>query len=488
MKLLVIGLDCADPSLLFANENLSNIRRLMEVGCYGRLRSIVPPITVPAWFSMATSQDPGSLGIYGFRNRNDYSYDNLGIVNSRASQEIAVWDQLAREGKKSILIGVPPSYPARKVNGISVGCFMTPDTKSATYTNPPELSQEISSLVGHYPVDVKGFRTERKEWLKDQIYDMSRKHFQVIRSFMQNKEWDFLQFVEIGLDRLHHGFWQYHDPDHVFYEPGNPYENVIGDYYQYLDHEIGSLLELLDDDTLVLVVSDHGAQKLDGGFCINEWLHKEELLVLDEYPRKVTPFNGLSVNWNKTKVWSEGGYYARIFLNVKGREPSGTIETADYEDFRTEIKNRLESIPDEEGRCLGNLVFRPEELYQDVRNIAPDLIVLFGGLSWRSIGGVGYPGCYIRENDTGPDGCNHSQYGCFILASPDNTPSGEVHGAQLLDVSPTILELGGYDVPASMQGRSIVDNQSLDPAELPGFSSEEEKIIRERLSGLGYIA
>jgi predicted AlkP superfamily phosphohydrolase/phosphomutase len=344
LKLLVLGLDCADPSLLFEEEDLFNVRRLMEIGCYGRLESIIPPITVPAWLCMATSQDPGSLGIYGFRNRTDSSYSGLGIVDSRASQEIAVWDQLAREGKKSILVGVPPSYPPRKVNGISIGCFMTPDTVNGTYTNPPEVKEEVEKLVGEYPVDVKGFRTDQKEWLKDQVYAMTRKHFQVIRHMMQNHDWDLLQFVEIGLDRIHHGFWQYHDPGHIFYEPGNAYEGVVRDYYRYLDEEIGSILELLTDDTLVMLVSDHGAKKLDGGFCINEWLIQEGLLSLNQYPEKLTSFPGLDVNWGETRAWSEGGYYARVFLNVKGREPEGTIEKADYELVRTDLKERLEAI------------------------------------------------------------------------------------------------------------------------------------------------
>ena len=115
MKILVVGLDCAAPELLFGDERLANFRRLMENGCYGKLESVIPPITVPAWMCMATSQDPGSLGVYGFRNRRDYSYDRLAFVNSRSIQEIAVWDQVAREGKRANIIGVPPSYPPREV-------------------------------------------------------------------------------------------------------------------------------------------------------------------------------------------------------------------------------------------------------------------------------------------------------------------------------------------------------------------------------------
>jgi predicted AlkP superfamily phosphohydrolase/phosphomutase len=263
---------------------------------------------------------------------------------------------------------------------------------------------------------------------------------------------------------------------------------VIRDYYQYLDEEVGRLLELLDEETAVLVVSDHGAQRLDGGFCVNEWLVQEGLLVLNEYPPEVTPFNRLSVNWEKTKVWSEGGYYARVFFNVRGREPHGTIDPADYEKFRDEIKAKFEATVDDQWRPLGTRVYKPDELYRAVRNVAPDLIVHFGDLYWRSIGGVGYRAIHIQENDTGPDDCNHALWGSFILAAPHSPLSGEVAGARLLDIAPTLLELGGYDIPNSMQGKSLVAGRCAGVTSHAGLSAEGEEIIRERLSGLGYIS
>jgi predicted AlkP superfamily phosphohydrolase/phosphomutase len=488
VKILVVGLDCAAPELLLEDDRLTNFRRLMELGCYGRLESVVPPITVPAWMCMATSQDPGSLGVYGFRNRSDHSYAGLAIVNSRSIQELAIWDQVAREGGRAVIIGVPPSYPPRKVNGICIGCFITPDTSKDVFTHPARVQDEIRSLVGDYPVDVKGFRTNDKEWLRDEIYEMSRKHFQVVRHYLQHAEWDYFQFVEIGLDRVHHGFWKFHDPSHVLHEPGNPYRNVIRDYYRYLDEELGAILELLTEDTVILVVSDHGAQRLDGGFCVNEWLVREGLLVLNSYPAEITPFEKLDVNWDKTRVWSEGGYYARVFLNVKGREPQGTVEPGEYETFREEIKARFEATTDHNGRRLGTRVFKPEEAYRAVRNVAPDLIVHFGDLYWRSIGGVGYPTVHVQENDTGPDDCNHAQFGCFILAASNLPLQGEVEGAHLLDIAPTLLELGGYDVPSSMQGRSLAAGALPGAPGSAGFARDEEEIVRERLRGLGYIS
>ncbi|MFI5072482.1 MAG: alkaline phosphatase family protein [Terriglobales bacterium] len=456
MKICVLGLDCAAPEVVFGDERLINLRRLMSAGIYGRLQSVIPPITVPAWMCMTTSQDPGSLGVYGFRNRSDYSYDKLSFANSTSIKTPAIWDYLARQGKKSIIVGVPPNYPPRHINGISVGCFLTPDTVKNDFTYPPNIKSKINALVGEYPTDVKNFRTNDKDWLKEQIFSMSRKQWQVVRWLLKEHEWDYFHFVDIGLDRMHHGFWNYFDPTHVQFVAGNPYQNAIPEYYLWLDEQIGDALEVLGKDTIVLVVSDHGAQRLDGGFAINEWLIREGLLVLEEYPTELTPFEKLRVNWAKTRVWSEGGYYARVFFNVQGREPQGVIPLTEYESFQDQIKTKLEALLDDKGELMKSLVFKPKDLYRHVRNVAPDLIVHFGGLYWRSIGTVGHGTLHIQENDTGPDACNHAQYGMFILSAPNLSCRGEYEGARLLDIAPTLMDLGGYEIPENMQGRSLV--------------------------------
>jgi predicted AlkP superfamily phosphohydrolase/phosphomutase len=486
MKICVLGLDCCAPDIIFHDERLTNIRRLMEGGTYGRLESVIPPITVPAWMCMCTSQDPGSLGVYGFRNRTDYSYSGLGFATSNSIKEFAIWDQLAREGRKSIIMGVPPGYPPRRINGCAIGCFLVPDTTKDQYTHPPELKNEIEALVGEYPVDVKGFRTDNKEWLKKEIFEMSQKHWKVVKWLLQNKEWEYFHYVDIGLDRVHHGFWDSFDKQHVAYTPGNPYENVIPEYYQWIDQQIGEVLELLDNDTVVLVVSDHGAQRLDGGFVVNEWLIQEGLLVLDQpLPKEITPFAKLKVNWAKTKVWSEGGYYARVFFNVEGREPNGIIPQSQYAAFQDEMKAKFEALKTDKGVPMNSLVFKPGEIYKSAKNVPPDLIVHFGGLFWRSIGSVGHGRLHVQENDTGPDACNHAQFGMFLLAAPNLPLRGEYTGARLLDVAPTLLDLAGYDIPGSMQGRSLVAGMEKKPPESP--SGDSEKIIHDRLAGLGYI-
>ncbi len=405
---------------------------------------------------MCTSQDPGSLGVYGFRNRVDHSYEKLGFASSASIKAPAIWDYLAREGKKSVIVGVPPNYPPRRVNGISIGCFLTPDTVNNDFTYPPGLKAKITELVGEYPVDVKNFRTDRKDWLKQQIFEMSRKQWKVVHWLMKEQVWDYFHFVDIGLDRMHHGFWSYFDTKHVRFEPGNPFQNAIPEYYLWLDEQIGSILQMLSDDTVVLVVSDHGAQRLDGGFAVNEWLIQQGLLVLKDYPQTITPFEKLNVDWSKTRAWSEGGYYARVFFNMQGREPQGVVPLAEYESFQNEMKAKFEALTDDKGQPLNSPVFKPGEIYRRTRNVAPDLIVHFGGLYWRSIGTVGYRAIHIRENDTGPDSCNHAQYGMFIMNAPNCPLTGQLEGANLLDIAPTLLDLAGYKIPEAMQGRSLV--------------------------------
>ncbi|HWP48979.1 MAG TPA: alkaline phosphatase family protein [Candidatus Limnocylindrales bacterium] len=484
MKILVIGLDGATPEVLFGDERLDNFRRLMEAGCYGRLETVIPPHRIPAWMCMATGQDPGSLGTWGLQKPTDSSPNNLEPVTSKPISEPSIWNQIAREGKRTCLIGVPLWDPPQEGKGVWVSC---PLPHKGIYTYPASVNEQIRKLIGSYPADVKHSRFYKKDQLLEEIYTMSRKHFQVVRYFLQNTDWDYFQWVEIGPDRLQHGFWRFHDPQPPLHEPGNPYQEVIRDYYLYLDHELGAILDLLSEDTLILVISCYGVKRLEGGFCLNEWLVREGLLVLNEYPQEITAFNQLSVNWEKTLVCGEGGYAAGLFFNVKGREPRGTLSEANYEKFRDEIRRKLKAISNDQGKSLEAVVLKPEEIYTKVRPGVPDLLVQFGGFSWRVVDSVGHQTLYLQGNDPHLDDCNHGQFGSFILVAPDNPLQGEIEKVRLPDMAPTLLELGGYSVPSSMQGKSLRANKVSNAITDEGFSAEEEEIIRERLSGLGYI-
>ncbi|NIV40568.1 MAG: phosphodiesterase, partial [Anaerolineae bacterium] len=455
-KVFVIGLDCAEPTLVFDRwrDLLPNLRRLMEQGVYGELTSTIPAITVPAWASMLSGKDPGQLGFYGFRNRADHGYERMTIATSRAVKDDRVWDLLSRAGRRVIVAGVPQTYPVSPVNGCLISSFLTPSTFSQ-YTYPGELKDEIGDLLDdEYLFDVHQFRTENKDHLLEQIFKMADQHHELIMHLMTTKPWDFFMHVDMGVDRMHHGFWKFFDERHPMYEAGNPYEAAIRDYYVHIDRQIGERLALLDDDTVVLVVSDHGGQPMMGGICFNEWLKQEGYLSLEYEPEGIVPLEKCEVDWDKTLAWGSGGYYARLFLNVKGREPNGVIEPDDYERVRDDLAQRIEAITDPDGNCIGSVAHKPEEIYQEVNNIAPDLIVYFGDLRWRSVGSLGLNRIHTFENDTGPDDANHAQNGLYIYYDPQGQGTGRGPRQHLMDVAPTILELMGEPVPADMQGRS----------------------------------
>jgi predicted AlkP superfamily phosphohydrolase/phosphomutase len=443
LKTLIIGLDCVPPEFVFQRFPMPALKGLMRRGSYGALRSVVPPITVPAWACMMTGVDPGGLGIYGFRNRKDFTYDGLTMVTSASVPQPAIWDQLGEIDRDSIVIGVPPSYPPRPIRGHMVSCFMTPSANSM-YTFPSSLKAELEGRFGPYLFDVTEFRTEDKSALLQRVHAVTKQKFAIARYLMTTKPWDLCAFVDMGPDRLHHGFWKYWDPEHIRYRPGNPFGRVFEEYYAALDEEIAGVLALVAEETAVLVVSDHGAKRMDGGICVNEWLRREGYLVLKDVPSQARSLAPSLIDWSKTTAWGEGGYYSRISLNVRGREPHGIVERGAYEHVRDELIAGLEALGDEQGRPLGTRVYRPEALYQTSKNIPPDLLALFGDLHWRSVGSVGLGSVWTRSNDLGPDDANHAQYGMFIAVGFP-LPPGEVSGLQILDIAPLLRRV--LDVP-----------------------------------------
>ena len=454
-KALLIGLDCAAPDLLFNRfaDKLPNFRRMMEKGVYGRLESSDPPITIPAWTVMASSRSPGVLGLYGFRHRKDNSYRDIWIASSRRVKAKRIWDFVAEAGGKSCLVGVPPSYPPFPVEGWLVGGFITPDT-NRNYTFPEGLAQEIKDVVGEYQVDVE-FRIEDKRSLVRDLFEMTERHFEVIKHLMRTRDWSFLMFVEIGLDRIHHAFWKYFDEAHRLHEPGSEFEGVVEDYYMLLDGKVGELLELLDDDTVVFVASDHGGKPMKGAFCVNTWLEEQGLLKLKRPVEKVVRLNDADVDWENTVAWGWGGYYARIFLNLKGREEHGVVDPGDYERVRDNIVDRLRNIRGPDGEEWDTKVLKPEEIYPECRGDPPDLMVYFDDLSWRSAGTMGQGDLYLPENDIGPDDAVHDKMGLYVYYDPSRDLGGRVEDLNILDVAPPLMRAMGLPVPSDMEGKVL---------------------------------
>lgn len=455
-RILVIGLDCAAPRFIFGPDRfeLPHLASLMTSGCWGLLESCHPPITVPAWAVMLSGKDPGALGVYGFRNRADYSYDAMFTATAASITEPRVWDILSRHGRKSVVLSVPQTYPVRPVNGWLVAGFLTPNT-DAEYTYPKSLKTELENAVGEYIIDVKDFRTEDRAGLLGRIYALMENRFAQARYLLESKPWEFFMLVEMGMDRLHHAFWKYADSSHPLYEPDHPFAHVVRDYYAAVDRHIGELVAMAGEDTAVLVVSDHGAKAMHGGVCINQWLIREGLLAVRDEVDGRRRIEDCAIDWPRTRAWGSGGYYGRIFFNVQGREPEGVIPASQYEAFRDDMIARIEAMTGPDGRPLRNKAYKPQDIYRTVKGVPPDLIVYFGNLAWRSVGSIGFPDVFTCENDTGPDDANHDFHGVFILKNGPHRDGRRLDGLHILDVAPTILDILGIDIPPDMQGRAV---------------------------------
>ncbi len=455
-RVVALGLDSMSPWLLFEKflPTMPHVRELLARSRYGTLKTIDPPITVPAWAVMFSGVDPGTLGVYGFRHRKPGSYFDQYIPTSKTIQKPLVWDRLGRLGKRVCVIGMPPGYPPPTVNGVYISDFLTPD-HATDFVSPASMRAEIDRVAGGYPFDVT-FRQDDRDRIGKELGEMTRKHFAVARHLWKKEPWDLFAYHEIGPDRLHHTFWRYFDPSHPQFEENPRYREVVEQYYVLLDQEIGRFLEEVPPEVRVLLLSDHGSQAMRGCFCINEWLLEKGYLTLKgPAPPPKTPIEKAAIDWSKTYAWGAGGYYARIFYNIKGREPEGVLAPKEVAEFEARLSRELAAVHRPDGAPLGVDVRRPREIYQEVRGDAPDLMVYFGNVAWRSIGTIGYRSLFIKENDTGPDDAVHSFDGIYSVTGCADGLGQRGPEERLIDIGPTILAMLGARAPPEVQGRAI---------------------------------
>ncbi len=442
-RVMVIGLDSAPPSTLFDRylPIMPNLAELLDSSMYGPLRSTHPPITVPAWAVMATGLTPGELGMYGFRHRRPGEYREYYLVTSKNLDRPAVWDLIAAKEMKSLLIGFPPSYPPKKINGWMISDFHTP-SDSKNYTYPSWFRMKVERLAGGRFIHDVQFRVEDRRSLAKELRSMTEQHLKVVEKLATEINWNLLWYVEIGVDRLHHAFWKYFDENHPRHVHDEELADFVEEYYRLIDEGIGRLRRAAPD-AHILIVSDHGAKAMEGAFVINEWLADSGYLKFEEVPEGgQTPFDKAKIAWEKTKVWGWGGYYARIFVNLRGREPQGIVEPDDKDSIIEELSDDLKGVKVPRGKRMGVEVYRPRDLYPEVRGDAPDAIAYFGDLAWRSAGTVGHGRWFLEENDTGPDDAVHDWDGIYVLYDPQERLHG-MRRFEIYDVAPTVMKLLG---------------------------------------------
>lgn len=473
VKVAILGLDCVDPDLLFDEliDELPHLQRLLEGGIHGAIRSSEPPTTVPAWSVFAASKNPGRLGFTGFKNRRwregskgkTAGYDDAFIATSDAVEVDRLWDVVGDAGKRSIVIGVPQTFPPPEIEGALVSGMLAPETAEA-WTSPQALAGEIEDAIGEVPLDVPAPGQLPADELLDTVREGTEKRFELARHLATTREWDLFFMVEMGPDRVHHALWSAIDETHPDHAPDDPRREALVDYYRQLDRHVGELVDAFPDDTAILVVSDHGAKACHGAIQLNTWLEQEGYLTLHETPDEGTVFDPALVDWSKTSAWAEGGYVGRLHLNVDGREPDGAIDPLDYEALRDEIRDKLEAMRGPGGEMLGTRVIKPQEVYAgDHADEAPDLLCYLGDLRYRAEDTLGHADVITPGGDSRHDEAVHDYNGVFILHDPDGRFSGEVDGMTLLDGAPTVLELLGVEVPEDMEGRVLRPDGGLHP-------------------------
>ncbi len=451
---VVLGLDSMPPGLLFERflGSMPHLRSLMERGTWGSLRTCHPPITIPAWAVMFSGVDPGTLGLYGIHHRKLGAYGGGYVPTPSHLRHPPLWSTLSREGARVAVVGMPPGYPAPPVNGLSTGDFLTPDG-AADSVYPPNLRAELEKGLGEPLLfDVTFRREDRKSTLRD-IWHLTQQRWALARLVWKREKWDFFAVHDIGPDRFHHAFWKYFNPEHPGYEKGNPFEAEATRYYAMLDAEVGKMLALLPPDARILVASDHGTKSMEGCFAINEWLRREGFLSLSGSPPAGTPLEKAGVRWDRTRLWGTGGYYSRIFFNLRGREVSGILDPAQRAEVSEELRQKLSTVRTPAGKSLGAEIFPPQKLYREVQGDYPDLTAYFGNLAWRAAGTLGHSELFLTENDTGPDDAVHDWEGIYLLSGTGK--SGKGPEQSILDVAPTLLSLMGRAPTPGMQGKVI---------------------------------
>ena len=549
-KIMMIGLDGVPLDIIerwAAGGHLPNLRRLMEEGAFGQLRSTVPPTSGPSWSSFVTGMNPGQTGIYDFLYRKEGTY-HFPPVNASQRGGTTVWRYLCDAGYRVGVLNLPMSYPVEQLNGFMVSGWMTPYT-ATDFIHPPELADELEQEIGEYRIyPTETFTESRKDSFLKATYDLLDMRTRTALYLARTKPWDVFMTIFFDTDRVLHQLWHYLDPEHAWRTDTEDKEGVVRDYFQKVDESIGRLLEYADEETLVIILSDHGMGRADSFIVLNNWLLDTGLLRLKRDPwtrmkkflfqrgftlrnvhqvadrlhlarqaeyvagyfvdhlLKLAFLSFLDVDWSQSKAYSFGRHLGSIYVNVKGREPQGIVEPgAEYEAVRDEIERLAYDFRDPRtGRKMIGQVLRREEIYSGpYLERAPDLILrpyepsdIFFGLA--DFGHRETVSTVYRYSGM------HRDYGMLIMKGPGVRKDRAIEGAAIQDVAPTVLHTMGLPVPADMDGRVLADvfaeeymasfpvtigdpSASEEVAGWGGYTEEGEKEIMERLEGLGYL-
>ncbi len=536
-RVLIFGIDGATLDLIrpWAQEGyLPNLARLMADGVQGDLESTLPPVTSPAWPTFMTGCNPGKHGVFDFIRPQG---DGFALVNATSIRQPTLWQILSEAGLQVATMNVPVTYPAQPVNGFMITGLLSP-SQGGNICFPADLLNRYESELGPYRITprVQYAPGAEKEFIAD-VYDLIETHGRWGLHLMQHETWDVFMLHFLSLDVMQHAMWRFMDHQHPRHE-ASEFENAIRDGYARVDAAIGRMLEQVDDNTVVLAMSDHGFGPLNAIVNLNNFLLEKGLLQLKRDPwtrfkawafrRGITPatvFHWLaalgmqnivarvskdtrnkvvgkflsydSVDWSRSKAYSMG-HVGQIYLNLAGREPHGIVTENDYDAVLDEVVSALQELENEQGQPLATRMVRRSKVYHGpYATYGPDLHVELDHYNMISFPLFATDGKIISQQIRGDSGCHRSE-GILIATGPGIRQKAAVEGAHLRDLAPTIMYLVGLPVPSHMDGRvleNILDHEPdihysesiSDTREQSGLNEDETAEVEERLRSLGYL-
>jgi predicted AlkP superfamily phosphohydrolase/phosphomutase len=538
-KMLVVGVDGGTFDLIRPWSQmgyLPHFAKLLEVGVQGTLMSTIPPITGPAWVSFQTGRNPGQHGIFDWLKRSQDGY-HLVPINAHSVPFPTLWDLLGQHGKRVGVINVPVTYPPKPVNGFLITGMLTPQG-TTNFTYPEPLYRELQKEIGPYHIlpSVRYSRLKIKEWMRS-LKETVRCRKAAALYLMQNKPWDFFMVHFYATDLVGHRMWN------LLSESGSTDQPIL-EIYQEVDQALGAILSHIDDDTAVLVMSDHGLGPLYHHIYLNNillqygylklrrtvptylkiLLYKVHLAPSDVYQwldrlgllghalklGKGERYNLLRrfflsadhIDWQSTRVYSYGNI-GQIYLNRLGREPQGIVKEAEVNQLTEELIKMLRSLKHpQNGRPLFESLYRKEEIYSGERlRDAPEILVIPQKLESMAVGVSEFVSLKSMEPSFAFTG-GHRLEGIFMGIGKGIKKGTVLEGARIIDLAPTILYALGVPIPKGMDGRVLEDIFEKDilkehkkiytEDEYPKHEEENksqryQEEIRKRLKGLGYV-
>ncbi|EJN57917.1 alkaline phosphatase family protein [Halogranum rubrum] len=529
---IILGLDGAtwdvlDP-LLEAGE-LPNIASLRESGYHGTLESTFPPITAPAWLSMATGQNPGKTGVFYFLNRDDPDSFEFETLGSEKFEGQSFWDVLDARGHSVGVFNYPMLYPPYEIDGFMVSGLGSPEDDTITY--PETLKSELDEVTGEYQIKVPYADpkyADRPDTLLDDLVRTLEKREAAMEHLLETKDPDVFFGVVSVTDWAQHYFWRYYDETHALFDPGSSSESqeALVNLWKRVDQTVGKIASIAEEQEATLtIVSDHGFGPVNETFHSNEWLEQRGFRVAEEqsllgrlrtdyfpYLRKVgepivaaiPQLNDLAKSVGTSIQGSIGDavdWERSIAFAPEQNLTCGMIYMlSDRPEDESAVIDALCSLRDAEGNELNISVYRPEDLYHGpCVELAPDILFEIDDFE-----------CAIDprptlEDDlfsTGPPSAarsgGHRREGIYLF-SKSGTTSGSGERASLLDIAPTVLFKHGEPIPEEMDGGVLQDalsdtSRKADRVPLSSLtetsddrSRSDTDDVKNRLEDLGYI-